>query len=144
MKCVFPAVFTEEPEGGYSVLVPDLPGCVSCGDTLADAMRMGRDAMAMWLCDAEDKDEPIPAARTMSELSYEGDSLVSLLDVDTDEYRKQNDSRAVKKTLTIPRWLNIRGEKAGINFSQVLQEALRNRLGLGEQPPAPPRPGRQT
>lgn len=135
MKCVFPAVFTPEPEGGYSVLIPDLPGCVTCGHTLAEAMEMGRDALAMWLCDAEVKNEPIPSASALSQMRYESSSFVSLLDADTDEYRRQNDSRAVKKTLTIPRWLNFQGEKAGVNFSQILQDALKSRLGIGGQQP---------
>lgn len=129
MKYVYLAIFTPEKEGGYSVVIPDLPGCGTCGKTLVDAIEMARDAISMWLCDAEDKNEIIPQPRNISEHHVSGDSFVNLIDADTTEYRRVNESRAVKKTLTIPSWLNVQAEKAGINFSQVLQEALRERLG---------------
>lgn len=132
VKYLYPAIFSPEPEGGYGVVFPDLPGCVTCGDSLADAIEMGRDALAMWLCDTEDKHEPIPPASAISKVSHDSDSFVSLIDVDTIEYRRENENRAVKKTLTIPGWLNAYGEKAGINFSQLLQDALKQHLGIDE------------
>jgi len=140
MKYIYPAIFTPEPEGGYGVAFPDLPGCVTCGGSLADAMDMGRDALAMWLCDAEDKHEPIPAASKISEVNHDDGSFVSLVDVDTIEYRRETENRAVKKTLTIPSWLNAYAEKAGLNFSQLLQDALKERLGIQE--PQRPRSAR--
>lgn len=129
MKYAYPAIFTPENEGGYGVVVPDLPGCVTCGVTIVDAIEMARDAISMWLCDAEDKNENIPKASDSSAHKTPSGGFVNLIDADTAEYRRQNDNRAVKKTLTIPSWLNVKAEKAGINFSQILQEALRERLG---------------
>ena len=82
----------------------------------------------MWLWDAEHKKEPIPAATEVPQV--ESPQFVSIVAADTDEYRRRNDSRAVKKTLTLPSWLNARAEQAGVNFSQVLQEALKERLGV--------------
>lgn len=91
---------------------------------------MARDAISMWLCDAEDKNEIIPQQRKNSEHHVSSDSFVNLIDIDTAEYRRVNESRAVKKTLTIPSWLNVQAERAGINFSQVLKNALKDQLGL--------------
>jgi antitoxin HicB len=131
MKYVYPAVFTAEPEGSYGVLFPDLPGCVTCGDNLADAIDMGRDALVMWICDAEDKNEIIPKPSKLTEILYDKKaSFINLIDADTNAYRQQNDNRSVKKTLTLPAWLNIKAEKAGVNFSQILQEALKKHLNI--------------
>jgi Uncharacterized conserved protein len=129
MKYVYPVIFTED-NGSYNVTVPDLPGCFTCGNTLIDAIEMARDAMSMWLCDAEDKKETIPSASNPKDVISETTSLVNLIDVDTMEYRRENDNRAIKKTLSIPNWLNIKAEKANINFSQTLQKALKQQLGL--------------
>ena len=129
MKYVYPAVFTSLSSGGYDIRVPDLPGCITCGKDLADAIEMVEDAAAMWLCDAEDNQENIPAPS--EKLTTDPPRFVSLIMADTDKYRRENDNRAVKKTLSIPSWLNVQGEKAGVNFSQILQDALKSHLGLG-------------
>ncbi len=131
MKYIYPAVFTKEADN-YNVIVPDLPGCFTCGDTLIQAIEMSRDAISMWLCDAEDKNETIPAPGNPQNITCDLESFISLIDVDTTEYRRENDNRAVKKTLSIPNWLNTKAEKAGINFSQTLQKALKQQLGLLE------------
>ena len=128
MKYVYSAVFTPLSSGGYDIRVPDLPGCITCGRDLANAIEMVEDAAAMWLCDAEDNQENIPAPS--EKLKAEQPQFVSLIMADTDKYRRENDNRAVKKTLSIPSWLNAQGEKAGVNFSQILQDALKNHLGL--------------
>jgi len=88
----------------------------------------------MWLCDAEDKSNPIPKASNVFDVTCEEGKFVNLISVDTTEYRNLNDSKAIKKTLTIPNWLNIRVEKVGINFSQVLQAALKEKLGIHDRP----------
>ena len=131
MKYVYPAIFTEE-NGSYNVSVPDLPGCFTFGNTLIDAIEMARDAISMWLCDAEDKKETIPSASNPKKLVCKSDCIVNLIDVDTLEYRHENDNRALKKTLSIPNWLNTKAEKANINFSQTLQKALKQQLGIFE------------
>jgi antitoxin HicB len=128
MKYVYPAIFTPLPSGEYDVRIPDLPGCITCGQDLADAIEMAEDAVAMWLCDAEDNHEQIPAPS--DKLQAKEPQFVSLVVADTDAYRKENDNRAVKKTLSIPNWLNSKAEKANINFSQTLQNALIKQLGI--------------
>ena len=130
MKYVYTAVFTPDEGGGYSVAVPDLPGCITGGDDIADALSMIEDAAAMWLWDAENKNEPLPAATSMEAVPVEANQIKTLVLLDTDEYRRINDNRAVKKTLSLPSWLNAEAERAGINFSQILQEGLKARLGI--------------
>lgn len=128
MRYVYPAIFKRLEDGKYFIRVPDLPGCVTEGKDLLDALDMAKDAIAMWLCDAEDNNENIPPASNLFDIKHSPDEFVNLMVVDTLEYRALNDNRAVKKTLTIPNWLNTRAEKAGINFSAVLKEALIEKL----------------
>lgn len=128
MKYVYPAVFTPLPSGEYDVRIPDLPGCITCGNNLVDALEMAEDAISMWLCDAEDNQELIPIPS--KNLSLENHQFVNLIIADTNKYRQENDNRAVKKTLTIPNWLNSKAEKAGVNFSQTLQTALKKQLNI--------------
>lgn len=128
MKYVYPAIFKSLESGKYFIKIPDLPGCVTEGNNLSDALDMAQDAISMWLCDVEDNNESIPAASHILDVSHNKSEFVNLIAVDTDEYRALNDSRAVKKTLTLPNWLNTKAEKAGVNFSQILQEALKERL----------------
>lgn len=128
MKYVYPAIFTPLDSGEYDVKVPNLPGCQTCGKDLADAIFMAEDAIAMWLWDAESKSEAIPQPSEVT--ASMPTQFVNYVVADTDEYRKKNDNRAVKKTLSIPNWLNYQAEQANINFSQLLQEALKDRLNV--------------
>ena len=131
MKYVYSAVFTPLSVGEYDVRIPDLPGCITCGKDLADAIEMAQDAAAMWLTDAEDNQEAIPSPS--ENLTVDSPKIINLIVADTDAYRRENDNRAVKKTLTIPSWLNSKAEKAGINFSQTLQIALKSQLNISSQ-----------
>ena len=130
MKYVYTAVFTPVDEGGFSVAIPDLLGCITGGADLAEALEMVEDAGAMWLWDAENSKEAAPAARPIEEVPASAAQIKSLVLLDTDAYRRAKDSRAVKKTLTVPSWLNAEAERAGVNFSQVLQEGLKSHLGI--------------
>lgn len=126
---VYPAVFhPDEKEGGYFVSFPDLPGCMTEGNDLADALYMAQDASEMWLAFTEDQKQAIPEPSPAPHV--ESPDFASLIRADTDAWRKKNDSRAVKKTLSIPNWLNTRAEEAGVNFSQILQDALKERLHI--------------
>ena len=132
MKYVYPAVFTAE-EGKILVSVPDLPGLHTFGNNMADALYMVQDAIEMWLWDAENKSESIPSASSFKEISEKyksSEHIVSLVAADTDEYRRQNDTRAVKKTLSIPAWLNYKAEMANAPFSQILQQGLKEYLHI--------------
>jgi predicted RNase H-like HicB family nuclease len=133
MRYLYAAVFKEE-DGKILVSVPDLPGLHTFGDDLADALDMVKDATEMWLWDAENDGEDIPYARTREEVEaeYGTDGFVNLIVADTDDYRRQNDTRAVRKTLSIPEWLNYKAEKAGAPFSRILQQGLKTYLGVND------------
>jgi len=130
MKYVYPAIFTPLENGHFDVYIQDLPYCRTCGDSLAKAIEMAEDAAAMWLWDAENNKEAIPPASDT--LPYAAPQFVSMIVADTDAYRRQLDTRAVKKTLSIPAWLNHAAEAANVNFSGVLQDALKAHLRIQE------------
>ena len=122
MKYVYPAIFEPAEEGGYIVTVPDIPHCYTSGKDMAQAIEMAQDAAAMLIVDLEDEQSRIPAPSKLEDVRTT--FTKSLILLDTDAWRKKFDSRAVKKTLTIPSWLNSKAEKAGVNFSQLLRDAL--------------------
>ena len=130
-KYVFPAIFTTEDDG-VSVRFPDVANCFTYGAGLADAIEMAEDALALVLYDMEERGQAIPAASKLDEVRAQAEpgEIVSLIAADTIEYRKQYDNRAVKKTLSIPAWLNTMAERAGINFSSTLQDALKQQLNI--------------
>ncbi|MBR2754233.1 MAG: type II toxin-antitoxin system HicB family antitoxin [Lachnospiraceae bacterium] len=126
-KYVYPAVFTKE-EKGYSVIFHDLEGCYTCGDTLEEALYMAEDVLAFTLYDYEKEGKAIPEPSNSFDLK-DGD-FVNYIRCDTEEYHRRNNNRAVKKTLSIPEWLNEKAVAEGLNFSQVLQNALKEQLHL--------------
>lgn len=130
MKLVYPAVFTPciEKEG-YTVEVPDLPGCVTEGKDLVDAIEMGVDAASGWVLGELEEGNNIPAPSLLKEnIKLEDpESFVSMLVLDMDAYAEKYGDKTVRKNITIPAWLNTYGEKNNINFSRVLQDALLKR-----------------
>ena len=128
-KYCYPAVFTPE-DGGYSVDFPDLEGCYTCGDNLPEALEMAEDVLSMTLTLLEDERKPIPTPSGVEETRHDPGEFVNLILADTAAYRKKTSNQAVKKTLSIPQWLNTAAEAANVNFSQTLQEALTAKLGL--------------
>lgn len=128
-KYVFPAIFTGEKEG-YSIRFPDLESCNSSGTSLEEALEMAKDALCLTLYDMEEEGETIPEATAIREVEVGPNEFVTLISCDTLEYRKLFDGKAVKKTLTVPAWLNTMAERAGINFSTTLQAALKQELNV--------------
>lgn len=125
MKLVYPAIFEPWDDGnGYTVTVPDLPGCTTEGDTLAEAILMAEDAASGWVLDELEDGKPVPAASKPERIHAAPGCLVNLLVLDMDAYAEKYGSKAVRKNLTIPAWLNTFAEQHNINFSQVLQDAL--------------------
>ena len=125
MKLVYPAIFTPciEKEG-YTVEVPDLPGCVTEGDSLADAIDMAVDAASGWILGELEDGNSYPAASEYGDISAPDGSFVNLLVLDMDAYAEKYGNKAVRKNITIPAWLNTYGEKNNVNFSRVLTDAL--------------------
>jgi len=129
MRYVYPAILYAD-DGQVGVRIPDLPGCFTYGADNAEALLMAKDAVEMWLWDAENKQESIPAAS--ESLEVEDGEVFTLIAADTDEYRQANDTKAVKKTLSIPSWLNYRAEQANAPFSQILQQGLKEYLHIAD------------
>ena len=119
MLFVYPAVFHKE-EDSYWVEFPDLPGCHSYGSSVTETMACAQEAMAGYILTLLEQERPIAVPSDMGTLSVE-DGFTSLVSCNIDQYKE---TKAVKKTLTIPAWLNERAMAKGVNFSQVLQEAL--------------------
>ena len=124
MKIAYPAIIHEE-EGAFWVEFPDLEGCFSDGDSVADAISNASDALGGYVCSLMDSDLPVPGASDIKEIVAE-DGFTTMVISDPLAYKKN--TKSVKKTLSIPEWLNIEAEKRHINFSSVLQQALIARI----------------
>lgn len=130
-RYVYPAVFTAEGNGLYSVVFPDLESCYTSGEGLADGMLNAQDVLALTLYGYEERHQVVPEATPINEVSHDEKSFVTYVEADTLEYQKKFNKKSVKKTLTIPEWLNDAAVRANVNFSQVLQEALKEKLQVG-------------
>ena len=127
MYKAYPAIFHAE-DGGFWVEFPDLPGCVTEGDSIAEAVAEASSALGGFLCSMMDRNLELPAPSDLRAITTEGDDFASIVIADPLAFQKRK--RAVKKTLTIPEWLNEAAEARHINFSAVLQQALINQLQL--------------
>lgn len=126
---VYPAVFTEE-DCGYSINFPDLENCFTSAETLGDGLKMANDVLCLMLYEMEQNGETIPAPSSIRDIPVGENEFVNFISCDTIEYRKFFDNKAVKKTLSIPSWLNDMAERADINFSATLQAALKQQLNI--------------
>lgn len=129
MVYVFPAIFTP-CETGFAIRFPDLPGTNSQGKDMANAIYMARDALATWIDFLMDEGEEIPQASAPGDIKLEHGQFVTLIDADMTAYRRHKDSKAIKKTVTIPAWLNEEAEAHKVNFSAILQEGLKKHIGI--------------
>jgi len=130
MKYVYVAVFTPEENGLYSVNFPDLQGCYTSGVNMTDAVYMAQDVLNLTLYDLEQDKKSIPKPSKPQDIEVTGEQFISVIAVDTEIYRRFYENKSVKKTLTIPMWLNERAEQANVNFSQTLQKALKSELHI--------------
>jgi len=130
MKYAYTAVFTPEEDGLISVDFPDFQGCSTTGDDMSDAIFMAQDVLCLTLYDMEQDKISLPKARKPNEISINNNQFTTVIAVDTEKYRRFYENKSVKKTLTIPMWLNERAESANINFSATLQKALKEELHL--------------
>ena len=133
MKNVYPVFFTKTNDS-ILVEVPDLE-ILTEGKDMNDAIDMARDAIELKCVSMEDEDEKIPSPSDMSSLriengtfSGEGETIISFVDIDSAEYRRKIDKKMVRRNVTLPSWLNYEAEKAGLNVSRILQEALMGML----------------
>lgn len=129
MKYVYPAIFTQEEEG-ISVHFPSFESCYTSGETVLEAIEMAKDVLCLTLYDMEENQKVTPQPMSIKTLVAAENEFVSYIECDTLEYRKFYENKAVKKTLTIPSWLNAMAEREGVNFSSVLQNALKEQLRI--------------
>ena len=141
MLSMYPACFYKEDDG-YSVIFPDLNYLATQGDSFEDAMEMAVECLASYLYIAQRDGEDVPAPSSLvnidpvavaKELDPDlpvGEAIVNLVTVDVAEYAKKHFEKSVKKTLSIPAWLNEAAVAQGVNFSQVLQRALKEQLHM--------------
>ena len=130
-KIVYPAVFRpDECVGGYTVDFPDLLGCVTEGDTLHEALYMASDALGLYLYTLKADKKPFPPATDPADIETHGRDFTTLVEWDEEAYLRRTDNRSVKKTLTIPAWMDALAKERHLNFSQILQGALRQKLGV--------------
>lgn len=133
LKLIYPACFYPN-DNGYTVTVPDLPGCITEGKNIAEAIEMAVDAASGWILDSIEDGESIPKATTDISgihLDYP-DGMINFIVLDMDSYAEQHGEKAVRKNCTIPSWLNLAAERQNINFSAVLQQALIEQLNIGQ------------
>lgn len=118
-------------DGGYAVRVPDLPSCVTSGTDLNDAMDMAHDALNACLLSLEDHQVEIPVPTHPDEIAINEGELLAIVPVDTLSYRIQTDTRAVRKSVSLPAWMASLADNKGLSYSKVLQDGLRSLLKLG-------------
>ena len=127
MREIYPAVFIPEDKGEYSVIFPDLDGCATCGYSLEHALEMAQEALGLYLVALEESNYKKPTPSDVDNIEVEKGQFINHIMVEVNQYRRNK--KAVNTMVTIPAWLKEAGEQAHINFSGVLQEALKQRLG---------------
>ncbi|MBS7261155.1 MAG: type II toxin-antitoxin system HicB family antitoxin [Treponema sp.] len=127
-KYFYPAIFHKAEEGGFWVSFPDFPECLTEGDDLSQSYEMACDALGLCITDYQKESKVLPKPSSLDQEEIPGDSYVVAVQFDMGEYRRKHNSKSVKKTLSIPQWINEEAVALNINFSQVLQEALLEKL----------------
>lgn len=129
-KLFYPAVFHRAEEGGFWVSFPDFPECLTEGDDMTQAYEMAVEALGLALVSRKKEKEELPIPSEMDQVVVD-DGVLVVIEFDMLEYQRKHNSKAVKKTLSIPEWMNEEAVARGVNFSQVLQEALMSKLNIG-------------
>ena len=127
MKVIYPATFILENSGEYSVIFPDLDGCATCGENLENALLMAQEALGLYLVALEEHKHEKPPASNINVMEAKKGAFNSLVMIELNQYRR---NKSINTMVTIPTYLKEAGEKAHINFSGVLQEALKQKLGF--------------
>ncbi len=115
---VYPAIFHSNEDGTYTITYPDLPGCISEGKTLANAMYMAQSALTQWMEYCTDKKQEVPRASAIQDIETKENEFVNLIRADVRE------NRAIKRTVSIPKWMDDKVAETGLSLSRVLQDAL--------------------
>ncbi len=130
-RLFYPAIFHKAEEGGFWISFPDFPECLTEGDNMEKGYEMAVEALGLALVSRKEEDGVIPSPSSIENIRVDEGTLV-IVEFDMLKYQKEHNSRAIKKTLSIPEWLNEEAVSRGVNFSQVLQEALMKKLNIGQ------------
>ncbi|MBU2704113.1 putative RNase H-like HicB family nuclease [Sporomusaceae bacterium BoRhaA] len=133
-KYIFPAIFEAGDEHGYCITFPDLPGIVTSGETIEESLAMAKEALELHLYGMEEDEDAIPEPTPPNKIAVPEGGFVNLIEVWMPPVRDEMANRAVKKTLTIPQWLNDLAERRKVNYSHLLQESLKHHLGVHKPP----------
>ena len=126
----YPAIFHNDEKGGYWISFPDFPECMTQGETMEEAYEMAVEAMGLCIDDRLKNEEALPVVSNPADYILQDGDFSCLIEFDLVQYRKKHNTKSVKKTLSIPEWLNEAAMEHDINFSQVLQEALMKKIGI--------------
>ncbi len=121
---IYPAIFHKNNDGSYTVIFPDLPGCITEGKSLGSAMKMSQSALTQWIEYLHDEKELIPMPSDYSALKIENGEIVSFIQAD------MKDTRAVKRTVSLPKWMDDKASEIGFSLSKILQEAIQKKLDM--------------
>ncbi|HHY74056.1 MAG TPA: type II toxin-antitoxin system HicB family antitoxin [Bacillus bacterium] len=134
-RYIYPAIF-DYAEDGISIEFPDLPGCLPCAVSTEEAFKNAKEAMALHLYGMELDNDSIPEPSDINKIIKNENQAVVLVEVWMPPYRSEIENKAVKKTLTIPKWLDDLAQDHNVNFSHILQDALKQYLGVSEKRPS--------
>lgn len=129
-KLFYPAIFHFAEEGGFCISFPDFPECLTQGDNMQQAYEMASDALGLAITSFLDEQQELPAPTEPYKIIIKEKEICVIIEFDMLAYKKRTNSKSVKKTLSIPEWLNEEAIAANLNFSQILQEALKEQLNL--------------
>ena len=129
---LYPAILSYDDDG-ISIEFPDIPGCLSCADTSEEAAKNAKETLGLHLWSFEKDDDEIPIPTDLTKITLEEKQILLMVEVFMPPIRGRQANRFVKKTLSIPSWLNAEAERAGVNFSQILQTSLKEHLGITQQ-----------
>lgn len=121
---IYPAIFHTNEDGSYTITFPDLPGCISEGKNLGNALYMAQAALAQWIEYLADKKLEIPASSDFKSIVPGHEEFVNLICADL------KDNRAVKRTVSIPKWMDDKVSEMGLSLSRVLQDALKDKINV--------------
>lgn len=122
MEYIYPAIFEQNSDNSYTISFPDLKGCISEGKSLANALEMAQDALTQWIEYLIEEKAEFPAPSNIKAIKTKSNQFVSLVRADI------RNNRAVRRTVSIPMWLDSKATEAGVSLSKILQEALKERL----------------
>ena len=128
-RYLFPAVLTFEEGYEIAVTFPDLPGCATSGEDEAEAMAMAKEALGLHLWGLETDGDEIPEPSKIKDIALDPGEVVALIEVYMPVVRLSQEKRSVNRTVTLPAWLNAKAMERGINFSQLLQDAIKAEIG---------------